>query len=67
MPNRTLTTIPLQLSQRACWAAGQPISELMAQALAQGPFGMMNKPFGEADIIAAVNCFLRITKTKTRR
>ncbi len=39
---------------------GYPDSEMMAQALAQGPFGVMSKPFGEADIIAAVNSFLRI-------
>ncbi len=41
---------------------GYPDSELMARALAQGPFGIMNKPFGESDIVAALNNFLRITK-----
>ncbi len=39
---------------------GYPDSELMAQALAQGPFGVMNKPFGESDIVAAVNVFFQI-------
>jgi excisionase family DNA binding protein len=41
---------------------GYPDSDMMARALAQGPFGVMNKPFGEADIITAVNNFLRITQ-----
>jgi excisionase family DNA binding protein len=41
---------------------GYPESDMMAQALAQGPFGVMNKPFGESDIITAVNNFLRIIK-----
>ena len=41
---------------------GHPDSALMKRALAQGPFGVMNKPFGEADIITAVNSFLRITQ-----
>ena len=41
---------------------GYPDSDLMARALAQGPFGMMNKPFGESDIIMAVNTFLGITQ-----
>ncbi len=40
---------------------GYPDSEMMARALAEGPFGMMNKPFGEADILAAVTSFLHIT------
>jgi len=40
---------------------GYPNSDLMARALAQGPFGVMNKPFSESDIIAAVNSFLRIS------
>ena len=39
---------------------GYPDSEMMARALAQGPFGVMSKPFGESEIIAAVNNFLRI-------
>jgi len=41
---------------------GYPDSDLMARALAQGPFGVMNKPFGESDIMAAVAAFLRITR-----
>jgi len=32
---------------------------MMARALAQGPFAVMNKPFGESDVIAAVESFLR--------
>jgi len=39
---------------------GYPESELMARALAQGPFGVMNKPFSESDIVAAVEIFLRL-------
>jgi len=41
---------------------GHPESEMMARALAQGPFGVMNKPFSESDIIAAANNFLHITQ-----
>ncbi len=44
---------------------GYPGSDLMARALAQGPFGVMNKPFGEADIVAAVDTFLRCTVAET--
>jgi excisionase family DNA binding protein len=36
---------------------GYPDSDLMAQALAQGPLGVMYKPFGDQDIISAVNRF----------
>lgn len=39
---------------------GYPDSGMMRRALAQGPFGVMNKPFTESDIIAAVNTFLRL-------
>jgi len=39
---------------------GNPDSDIMA-ALAQGPLGVMSKLFDEADSIAAVNSFLRIT------
>ena len=42
---------------------GYPDSGMMKRALIQGPFGVMNKPFSESDIIAAVNNFLRITTT----
>lgn len=41
---------------------GYPDSDMMARALARGPFRVMNKPFGESDIITAVNSFLRITR-----
>ena len=41
---------------------GFPDSGMMARALAQGPFGVMNKPFGESDIITAVANFLHITQ-----
>jgi len=41
---------------------GYPDSGMMARALDQGPFGVMNKPFSQSDIIAAVNTFLHITQ-----
>ena len=41
---------------------GYPDSGMMKRALAQGPFGVMNKPFGESDIITAVANFLHITQ-----
>jgi len=40
---------------------GYPDSDVMARALAQGPLGVIGKPFDESDIIEAVNGFLRIT------
>jgi len=43
--------------------SGYPDSGMMKRALAQGPFGVMNKPFSESDIVAAVNNFLQITPT----
>ena len=43
---------------------GYPDSEMMARALAQGPFGVMKKPFGEQDIVAALTSFLGITQRK---
>ncbi len=43
---------------------GYPDSDMMARALAQGPFGVMNKPFSEADIINAVANFLSITQRR---
>jgi len=46
---------------------GYPDSGMMARAFAQGPFGVMNKPFTESDIITAVDNFLRITTAKTAR
>jgi len=44
---------------------GYPNSEMMVRALAHGPLGVMRKPFGESDIIAAVNSFLRITRQQS--
>ena len=41
---------------------GYPDSEMMARALAQGPFGVMNKPFAEPDIMAAVVNFLGVSQ-----
>lgn len=41
---------------------GYPESEMMARALAQGPFGVMGKPFGESEIVSALEIFLRIGK-----
>jgi len=43
---------------------GYPHSQLMARALAQGPFGVMNKPFDESEIVSAVDIFLRIGKVR---
>ena len=37
---------------------GYPNGEIMARALAQGPFGMIKKPFSDTDIITAVDSFL---------
>jgi excisionase family DNA binding protein len=39
---------------------GYPDSKIMARALTYGPFGVMNKPFGESDIVNAVNSFVGI-------
>ncbi len=41
---------------------GYPDSEMMTRALAQGSFGVMNKPFSEQDIVTAVANFLRVTR-----
>ena len=43
---------------------GYPDSEMMAKALEQGPFGVMNKPFNDSDIDAAVRSYLHGTQTK---
>ena len=40
---------------------GYPDGDIMARALAYGPFRVMEKPFSESEIISAVNDFLRIT------
>ena len=39
---------------------GYPEGDLMARALTYAPFGVMKKPVGEADIIAAARTTLRI-------
>jgi excisionase family DNA binding protein len=44
---------------------GYPNSDMMARALAEGPFGVMNKPFDESDIMAAISTFLRTTMART--
>lgn len=41
---------------------GYPESDIMMRALSHGPFGVMNKPFSESDIIMAINNFIRIFK-----
>ena len=38
---------------------GYPDSDLMAQALAEGPLGVMHKPFGDQDITGAVSRFFQ--------
>ena len=44
---------------------GYPGSDIMVRALAQGPFGVMNKPFSDSDIVTAVNVFLKVTKRQS--
>ena len=39
---------------------GYPDSDIMVRALAQGSFGIMNKPFTESDIVRVVADFLHI-------
>ncbi len=46
---------------------GYPDSGMMKRALAQGPFGVMNKPFTESNIITAVSTFLQIATPKKKR
>jgi len=46
---------------------GYPNSDMMARALAHGPFGIMKKPFNDLDIIMAVNTFLQTGKEKGER
>jgi len=43
---------------------GYPGSEMMERAFKQGPFGVMDKPFDAADIVAAVQNFLHATQPK---
>ena len=51
------------------WAhiTGYSDSDMMARALAQGPFGVMKKPFGGQGIAATVSSFLRINTAKPLR
>ena len=42
---------------------GYPESEIMARALEQGPFGIMNKPFSESDLLDCVHTFIRINQS----
>jgi excisionase family DNA binding protein len=44
---------------------GYPGSDIMVRALAQGPFGVMSKPFSDSDIVAAFNVFLKVTKQQS--
>jgi excisionase family DNA binding protein len=39
---------------------GYPDSEIMENAIKQGPIGLMKKPFDNADILNAVNSFLKV-------
>ncbi len=41
---------------------GYPGSGMMKRAMAQGPFGVMGKPFGESDITTAVANFLHVAQ-----
>jgi len=41
---------------------GYPDSDMMTRALAKGPFGIMRKPFDEADITMAIASFLCIVR-----
>ncbi len=43
---------------------GYPDSDIMARALAQGPFGVMEKAFSVRDITATISSFLRINSAK---
>ena len=43
---------------------GYPDNNMMARALAQGPFGVMRKPFDDADIRIAVNSFLHTSEAR---
>ena len=43
---------------------GYPSSEMMERAMKEGPLGVMNKPFNDSDIIAAVGSFLHLTQPR---
>lgn len=45
---------------------GYPMSDLMEQALEQGPFGVMKKPFNALDIQRSADSFLRGVKAKDK-
>jgi excisionase family DNA binding protein len=38
---------------------GYPNSDMMSQALVQGPFALMNKPFTDKDVLEAIHSFLK--------
>ncbi|MFC1956737.1 response regulator [Chloroflexota bacterium] len=46
---------------------GYPQGELMNQALAQGPFAVMNKPFTDRDVMEAVSSFLKTGSQISRK
>jgi len=46
---------------------GHPDSNAMGRALAQAPFGIINKPFGKSEIIMAVDSFLQANKVGRKR
>jgi len=43
---------------------GYPSSEMMERAMKEGPLGVMNKPFNDSDIIAAVGSFLHLIQPR---
>jgi len=43
---------------------GYPSSEMMERAVKEGPLGVMNKPFNDSDIIAAVGSFLHLIQPR---
>lgn len=45
---------------------GFPISKLMEEALNQGPFGVMKKPFAPSDIRTAADRFLRTAEVRNK-
>ena len=45
---------------------GYPMSDLMGQALEQGPFGIMKKPFNALDIQRSADSFLRGVEAKDK-
>ena len=45
---------------------GYPDSDMMTRALAHSPVGVIEKPFGESDIIKAIDDFLRRARARTQ-